>query len=459
MADFGGFQVQTPQEVLAQLNARRQAISQLPPAQQRNANIQFQIQNLFGNPELRKAREVEDIMKGVDETVGTGKPGELEFERNRLSAMFTALKDVDPNAASQIATRLTELDEQEFERSLLVDRNRRAQELHDNTIREQNGRIERNERLNNLENVFYLKTTDPQTGEFTLEAYNPNDKESNFKFQRDKLKPNTVVLSRAEAVELGEDIDDADLKLHNNSGFTTRLGTYEAQAQAIDRATAIGSLLARNPQGNTTVAGVMNTLNEGAVEGKAAAQKIADAMGVNLDERGTLQAIDTALSSFQWYTQLDAQDQAAMKGMTLNMAYVLARSLDPSGRLSDADVMFATRMIGASQGDPRVLMNVMARQVVGNAQKVLRADELDLSGLTDREIRNSTQARRLQRVGSDLRERLGNFRNFAGHFLTPEMVEEIWNPGGTINTGASSSAAPTPAPAEEDDEFAGLSLN
>ena len=37
MADFGGFQIKTPQEVLAELQARRQQIASLPAHAQRTA--------------------------------------------------------------------------------------------------------------------------------------------------------------------------------------------------------------------------------------------------------------------------------------------------------------------------------------------------------------------------------------------------------------------------------------
>lgn len=430
MADFGGFQVKTPQEVLAEMQSQQQQIQSMrDPNARRNANIQFQMANLFGNPELKKARATEKVMKGIEETVGEGKPGDLEFERNRLSAMFTALKDVDPSAASQIASRLTELDEAQFERQRLTNIDRRAETAAENQAREANARIEKAERLNNLENVFYIETTDPETGEPTLKAYNPSDPESNLAFEKDKLRPNTKVLSRTEAVDSGMDTIDADFKLHNNSSFTTRLGTYEAQSQALSRATRIGAVLAQNPAANTSVSGLMNTLNEAATEGRAAAAKMAETMGINLDERGSMQAIDTAMQQFQWYTELDARDKGAMAGMTLNMAYVLARSLDPSGRLSDADVMFAARMIGASQGDPRVLMRVMAENVIGNANKVLAADTIDLNQLTPRERRSSIQARRLDGVMSHLSTQLEEFRPFLSHWLTDDEIEGMYNPG------------------------------
>ena len=482
MADFGGFEVKTPQEVLAEIAAQQQQIAAMrDPRAQRNANIQFQLANAFGNPELKKAKALERTMTDVDATMKKSgeQPGTLAWEQKRLEGMYNAVKDRDPAAASQIASRLTEIDEQRFERKRLEAQDKRAEQDAFDRHRESTARAEKAERLNNMNNISYVASVDEETGEMKIQAYNPNDPESRLAFEKAKMVEGNVVLSREEAADKFDQglLDDADMTLHNNSAFTTRLGTYEAQRNAFERATRIGSVLAGNPNANTGTAGLINSMNEAGQEALAVHSKVLDVLGVPLNENYNSGAIETALKGFKWYTELDGSDQAAMKGLTLNMAYVLARSLDPSGRLSDADVMFAARMIGASQGDPKVLMRVMTDQIWGASEKVLRADRTDLGSLTERERRTSSQARRL---GAQM-EGLSNEREAYKQFLidsgliSQEEVDLITTRGAIRDQrtrrsdnrpgGPRSIQEEEAVPVETDDtynpdtDFEGLSLN
>lgn len=435
MADFGGFEVKTPQEVMAEIQAQQQRINSIQdPQTRRLANIHHAMANAFGSKELRVAKANEQAMEGVDAAMGDSgmQPGTMEFEQARLEKMYHALKTNNPTAASQVAAQLTQLDEQRFERKRLEAQSARAEQMAADQHAESFQRQEKNARLNTMDNVFYIEHVDPQTGESSLRAYNPGDPESRVQFERDKLKPGAVVLSREEAADRNQNLfDDADMKLHNNSSFTTKLGTYEAQRANFDGAGRIVQVLAGNPNAMTGTTGLVTTMNEYGQEALALHAKALDVFGVAPNDAYNDTAIGKSLEGFKWYTQLDAEDQINIKSLTLNMAYVLARSLDPSGRLSDADVMFASRMIGASQGDPRVMVKALTDQIYRGSTKVLQADATDLGSLTEREIRSSQQARRLKAQYDALVTERDKYMDFVVDtgLMTPEERDMIRDHG------------------------------
>jgi hypothetical protein len=76
--------------------------------------------------------------------------------------------------------------------------------------------------------------------------------------------------------------------------------------------------------------------------------------------------IDRTLSGIEGFSGIYARNRGTFTALTLNMAYSLARSLDPGGRLSDHDVLYATKMIGASNGNPKTLIRILAEQMAPN---------------------------------------------------------------------------------------------
>lgn len=396
MANFGGFDVQTPQEVLGRLNQARQEA-----ASSRNENIVFNLTNMF-SADLWKARKIEDNMRAAqntfDETT-TAKPGSLDYEAERLSAMYQAVKDFDPVAGAQIASQLTQIDEARFERERLSAQDRRAEDA--NTRANETTAItnDKNRRLNLQDNTTYIETTDPTTGRRSYEAYNLGDPDSRLAFEKARMKDGTVVLTRSEMADRNAPADDADMALHNKSTFSTKLETLQAAEHSLRQGARIVSILAANPDANTSFTDILDETNDVLQSGKAALAKAAEVAGyAGPNDNVNMSKVQGVLNGIEWYTDMDAEDRAAVEALTLNMAYVLARSLDPSGRLSDADVMFAGRMMAASNGDPRTLARAMTEQVVSNADKWRRAERRDLDVLTPEQRRNSTQARRLDAV-------------------------------------------------------------
>lgn len=347
MADFGGFEIKTPEEVLAGMAQQRQAITMLPPAQQAAANVQFQIANLFGNPELKKARDLETKIQGVHNKIPPS--GDLNREKARLTEMFDAVKDLDPLAAAQISQQMAAVDSELFERKRLTAADARAER--NTAINEQNADINLR-RFNgsfwDTSDLGYL--IDPQNPEAEPEFYDLTDPAQAQAYEQ-RRSQGMSPLSYDDAVKMmGADGARGELKkLINNSTFEKKGQGYSAQIQYLDKATKLISRLKRNPETGLLTMDVKRGVVGLAAEAKALIRSggWTDEDGNRLDEAATQSAISRKVDDMieNDELQIAQQDRALFKAAVLNMGYVLARSLDSGGRLSDQDVNMAIQML------------------------------------------------------------------------------------------------------------------
>lgn len=122
MADFGGINIPSPQEVLMRQQAQRDQFRQSSdPAVRRQATIDSALDTLFGNPQLQAAQRVTDAVSKAQNTIEPS-PGEsdLDTELRRLKAMRDAVADVDPSVAAQIDQRRLAIGAQKLERDKLL---------------------------------------------------------------------------------------------------------------------------------------------------------------------------------------------------------------------------------------------------------------------------------------------------------------------------------------------------
>jgi hypothetical protein len=127
MADFGGFNVTTPQEILARLQAQRDQFRQSQdPAVRRQANMDSALDALFGNPQVRAAERVTKAINQAGKLEPVEGEGQLETELRRLRSMRAAVEDIDPSVASQINQRMLVLGAEKLERDKLLADQRRA---------------------------------------------------------------------------------------------------------------------------------------------------------------------------------------------------------------------------------------------------------------------------------------------------------------------------------------------
>lgn len=149
-------------------------------------------------------------------------------------------------------------------------------------------------------------------------------------------------MTKQEAIDAGltPDIDD-----------TTKRALQGAETGARNMSALIGqarTIIQANPDANTRVAalgGLVTTL-------RAELGALGKATGVKID-------IDRELKGREDIFKANGIDNALMKQLAVGLAYMNAKSLDDSGRLSDADVRNSAKALGASASDPDVLLSLL----------------------------------------------------------------------------------------------------
>jgi hypothetical protein len=375
MADFAGFNIETPQEVLARLRAQRTSALQSgdfnAATQARTLNL---LDAIFGNPEAQRAKEKTDAAKKafteLDQVEGED---DIDFRRRQTEAFFAAIKDVDPALAAQASERLTQLQNERLERDRLASAERRRESNEKRLSDQEEDRQTRLRRANLFDNLGYA--INRKTEE--REVFDLGTEEGQARFRLAAQNPDMEILTRAELEARGADeLSDKESALFNRSTLSKKLDTYEAMTDSIRRQNRIVQVLTSDPDTLTVATklekGINNLVQElGAVQRATAI----DLGGFNKD----LQKVRNRIAP-------EARARGVTDAMVLNLAYSLARAMDPGGRLSDKDLELALDMIGGRNADPSQFARIALESTELNTQKLTGTFEDIREALSENEL-------------------------------------------------------------------------
>jgi hypothetical protein len=370
MADFGGFQVLTPQEIQAQQQAQRQQVfSQGTPPQQRSANIEFALDNLFGNPQQRQAQQmqtrIQNAQKGVERNEGES---DVDFELRRLQNVRDAVADVDPATASQINQQMLKLGTVKFERARLMASDTREADEHALKMDE----LKDAARLRGLTGgTTYVMNS--KTG--AMEGFDLLDPDQGKPFQESAAKPGTIVITPAQATQIYLNDSDNAARLREAMAKASNSGS-KVELKDIEKATAglldvyetsdrLFQVLEQNPDALTAASAGAMKFDKVATE-LAAAGRMAN--GGKTKEG---QSIDDWLKA-------NAITNSRAQSLVVALAASTARANNPDGRISDRDMSIATEMVGGNNPNPAVVMANLNDNLVRSSRSLIgRLDSAD----------------------------------------------------------------------------------
>lgn len=108
------------------------------------------------------------------------------------------------------------------------------------------------------------------------------------------------------------------------------------------------AIVEQNPNANTRVAALGGLVTNI----KAELDSLGRSTGIKID-------VDRELKGREDIFKSNGIDNALMKQLAIGLAYMNAKSLDDSGRLSDADVRNSAKALGAGASDPAILLNLL----------------------------------------------------------------------------------------------------
>lgn len=379
MADFGGFNIETPQEVLQRLTEQRQrALSSPRQADRIMARNSQLFDDVFGNDKSRlQEKRIKDVATAVDAAVKGLPENATANERAaaRLKAAQGVIEQFDPAEAMKIETQLLQLDDEAFQRRRLVASDAREVEEHDQATRlrelkigELENDIELDKRVEGMRAVVTGALGDkPQTTFFDL-----NDPDSLADFEAFMAEnPDGLPVDPSDVLDL----------VGSDGKRTTSLPELRELRKAAD--TQIDAITFTNrmlevyqelPEGRTLATAAGGVLNELALQAEAAGRALRDVASADGGAGENQSRVNAALEK---RNIVDRRLQA----LTLNLAYSLARSLDPGGRLSDPDIERAVEMItgGANmRANIQVLRDGVGLKTQLTMERLARSNDVDL---------------------------------------------------------------------------------
>lgn len=124
-----------------------------------------------------------------------------------------------------------------------------------------------------------------------------------------------------------------------------------AESAATNVSKVIGqmrTIVEQNPEANTRVA----ALGGLATNIKAEVEALGKSTGLNID-------VDREVGRFEQIWKSNGIDNALMKQLAVSLAYMNAKGMDENGRLSDADVRYSAKALGAGNSSPDILLNLL----------------------------------------------------------------------------------------------------
>jgi hypothetical protein len=370
MANFGGFEMETPQDVLARLAAQRSKVMvQGDATQQRSQNIESALDGLFGNPQVRQAQRAKDALTRAQSSVSKADgEDELDYQMRSMAAKRDAIADISPDVASQINMQLLKLGEEKMQRSRLKAQDARTEE-----------EFSWKKKDRALDDITQPQTYlyNPQSG--TAESFDLSDPSQTAAFLEAKKQPNTTVISPAQKwqLDMQNDAQAANLRIAlAKADAAASGGGSKVELQRVENASA--GLLDVYASADR-IFQVIDSNPDVLTGSSAAAQKL-DKVATELGAAGRMASGGKTVEgqSIDDWLKANSIQNTRMQGLVVGMAYSLAKANDPSGRISDKDLAAAVTMVGGNNPNPAsIIANLNDNLQARSNSTISRIDTLD----------------------------------------------------------------------------------
>jgi hypothetical protein len=353
------------------------------PTEARLARVRETVMGMDASrdPRLTQARRLADALRPGQSLTRLEDESDLDFQIRQGRQMFEDVKDIDPDTAAKISTQLTNLEGERMSRRLLQIQT----EGQERAMADEDRRRDREAKLD--ETLYEVDIINGRTTGRSVSRLDPDFEDR----RRTALQAGRTFLTWEEASSLIPDVSSMMGDWWNKSTYDARLNAINAQAANVET----GKELARVIADSIEQFGDVPTTNWDSVErgliGLGAG--LADIKRSVLDPQtgeprstgGLPQPGDELYESSReqvrnWIDRDGGLPQALLqRGMNsaraesliTTMAYVLARSFD--ARVTEQDYINARRIIGASGGNPVLILSAIdqvlmtqSRQVVNN---------------------------------------------------------------------------------------------
>ena len=194
--------IPSPDDVMAQQAAQQQALQARGPAGQNLSAIQQFGAQLFGNPQLQRAKQIQEALSSANSqdtpTADPSNPNsDLDGEIARLQRMRNAVVNLDPNIANKINMQMLQLGTEKLERQKLLATTAET-DARTGLVKQQTENATPSAANNAVDGMVYV--LDPRTGRTT--GFDLTKPENAPAFEKAKNMPGAAVLTGAQNMQL-----------------------------------------------------------------------------------------------------------------------------------------------------------------------------------------------------------------------------------------------------------------
>jgi hypothetical protein len=400
MGQIGFFELETPQDVREQIEAQIGRLRQGNAQQQAAANSQQVINALFGSPQMRqaeaKATALTEALGSVTKDAGES---EFDFQIRQAQAVRERLAGTAPELSVQANDRLIALQAEQLEQASL----KQDFAIDKLTLEEKQFTAAQGKRA-----VIFEQTLN---GNIPVRFLDPDATDDEIIAARNELaakfpNKNFDIGNGLDALKL-DDAGAATTGVINKSTKAEYLGALDNAASFARGLAEVTSRIVADPlilssagtqlaTGGDLINSVTKVYNDFLGENVEVQTGVVDANTLAKANQGR---IDAALerSGFIKRAVDEGADAATARAIVTNLAYTLAKALDPGGRLSDQDVEMAMRML-LGNGDPNAILELFDARLRETNASMATAREYASNGVLDGNIGRNA----VRRLDSDI---------------------------------------------------------
>lgn len=355
------YDYKTSTQVKNQLDEQVNKMRQGDANQQKMANNQLWINNLFGSPELRKAKDLEKVIETTQLMEREEGEDILDFQIRQQKAVMTGAAPLDPKVSVQASANIANLIKDKKAQARITEKTAQENELFERDTKKFEDSI----------TPMPFKT-DPITGIQTPVYGYGLTKESTPEemaaiMQELEGREDGIYQwgNRGEALELEDPNVNKNTRRTNNSDRMDILEQAGAMGDMADSSFKFAREVNANPD-------VMFALDKTAELSNdlGSIDKIAEGIGAFFGREDTgMFRRNLFDDEFNAWMEQESVSSGRARAYAVELAYKLAKALDPGGRLSDQDIEIAKQMI-MGNGSPASIEPLMRERLAHSRRKL-----------------------------------------------------------------------------------------
>ena len=356
MSKFAGFEIETPQQMLQKMAAKREKMNP------RNGTHQQQLNNtddaglaaIFQTDEQRTAEKLE-AARDIAYRDNPKREGEddIAYRTRQAQSFYDQVQGVDAEQTAAAAEQLTMLENERMQRDTML-----AQSAHAKNVAAQHKLTHSIYRVTSPSGETQLIDASTEAGRKTITGLELQGHQ--VELQQAAIRGDEQDAEKAKAAALAR----KQHKVMNTSDFIEASGSISKATDMGNRSLSLIHMLGKSPEVLSQAGGAAKSLTDLAINLGATSQFIDrdKSMYAASDDDVFSRGEETIRRWLKTKNGTLASDTGYTQSSIMDLAYAFAKVRDEGGRLSDRDVQAAIDMLGGGSANPKTMYKILIEQ-------------------------------------------------------------------------------------------------